>query len=179
MATSAILFTVSGKGQGNVAIDNNGSALNPIAHTTGTTIGVGANGNTTLTATTNNNFVTSSHTGTGASGASGISGGAGITFGPTDTPNMTWTISGNTINDVDGNGILAVARGVTGILKLKITDNIVEAPMGGVRPGIRVDAGNAFDRRRGLPQHFRQHERWQRRQRRHRHPEAREHGNDQ
>ena len=110
MATSAILYTVSGKGQGNVAIDNNGSALNPLGNNTGTTIGVGANGNTTLTATTNNNFVTANHPGR-RTGDSGISGGAGVTFGAADMANMTWTISGNTINDVDGNGILAVARG--------------------------------------------------------------------
>ncbi len=57
MATSAILYTVSGKGQGNVDISTNGTLASPIGNNIGTTIGVGANGNTTLTATTNNNFV--------------------------------------------------------------------------------------------------------------------------
>ncbi len=55
---------------------------------------------------------------------------------------MTWTINGNTIRNVDGNGILAVARGTNGTLKVKIQNNDVEAPQAGVRPGIRVDAGN-------------------------------------
>ncbi len=140
MATSAILYTVSGKGQGNVDVSSNGTLANPIGNNTGTTIGVGANGNTTLTATTNNNFVEANHPGT--TGDSGISGGVGVTFGVTDVADMTWTINGNTIRNVDGNGILAVARGTNGTLKVKIQNNDVEAPQAGVRPGIRIDAGN-------------------------------------
>src|SRR5205823_1443394 len=42
-----------------------------------------------------------------------------------------------------GNGILAVARGATGQLTLKIQNNNVGASLSGVRQGIRVDAGNA------------------------------------
>ncbi|HEV7670787.1 MAG TPA: Ig-like domain-containing protein [Thermoanaerobaculia bacterium] len=140
MNTSAILYTVSGKGQGNVDISNNGTLAVPLANTTGTTIGVGANGETTLTATTNNNFIEANHPGT--SGSTGISGGTGVTFGVTDTPDMTWTINNNVIRNVDGNGILATARGATGLMKVKIQNNDVEAPQAGVRPGIRVDAGN-------------------------------------
>jgi hypothetical protein len=56
---------------------------------------------------------------------------------------MTWTINNNTISSTDGNGILAVARGATGTLKVKIQNNNVGAPLSGVRPGIRIDAGNA------------------------------------
>ncbi|HEX6095152.1 MAG TPA: cadherin domain-containing protein [Thermoanaerobaculia bacterium] len=139
MNTSAILFTVSGKGQGNVAINNNGTVAEPLAHTTGTTIGVGANGDTTLTATTNGNVIESNHP---SNGGTGISGGTGVTFGVSDTPDMTWTINNNVIDNTDGNGILAVARGATGLLRVKIQNNTVSAPQGGVRPGIRVDAGN-------------------------------------
>ena len=35
-----------------------------------------------------------------------------------------------------------MARGTNGALRVKIQNNDVEAPQGGVRPGIRVDAGN-------------------------------------
>ena len=139
MNTSAILYTVSGKGQGNVNISNNGTALNPLANTTGTTIGVGANGNTTVTAVTNGNYIQSNHP---SNGGTGISGGCGVTFGTTDVANLTWTINSNTITNTDGNGILAVARGATGTLKITIKNNSVAAPLGGVRPGIRIDAGN-------------------------------------
>ena len=48
---------------------------------------------------------------------------------------MTGTITGNTISQTDGNGILAVARGATGTLKVKIQNNTVAAPLTGVRPG--------------------------------------------
>ncbi|MGN6184629.1 MAG: hypothetical protein ACTHQM_13350, partial [Thermoanaerobaculia bacterium] len=58
------------------------------------------------------------------------------------TPSMNWTINNNVISNTDGNGILAVARGATGSLTAKIQNNTVSAPLGGVRPGIRVDAGN-------------------------------------
>ena len=92
---------MSGKGQGNVDISSNGTLAAPIGNNTGTTIGVGANGNTTLTATTNNNFVGQPP---GDTGDSGISGGVGVTFGVTDVAAMTWTINGNNIRNVDGNG---------------------------------------------------------------------------
>jgi hypothetical protein len=36
-----------------------------------------------------------------------------------------------------------VGRGASGTLKAKIQNNTVAAPLTGVRPGIRVDAGNA------------------------------------
>ncbi len=35
-----------------------------------------------------------------------------MTFGSTDTPDMTWTITNNNISATDGNGIrVAIARG--------------------------------------------------------------------
>jgi hypothetical protein len=76
-------------------------------------------------------------------GSQGIGGGNGISNSSADTPDFTWTIQNNSISATDGNGILAVGRGVTGNLKVKIQNNTVAAPNGGVRPGIRVDAGNA------------------------------------
>ncbi|HEX6095153.1 MAG TPA: Ig-like domain-containing protein [Thermoanaerobaculia bacterium] len=139
MGTSAILATVSGRGQGNLRIDNNGTAAVPLGNTVGTVIGVGVNGFATATVTTSNNFIVANN----SFGANGISGGTGVTFGNTDTPTLSWTISGNSISATDGNGILTVARGATGTLKLKVLNNVVAAPLTGVRQGIRIDAGNA------------------------------------
>jgi hypothetical protein len=45
--------------------------------------------------------------------------------------------------NTDGNGILLVAREATGSLKTSVKNNTVAAPLGGVRPGIRLDAGSA------------------------------------
>lgn len=102
-------------------------------------IGVGANGFANVTATTSGNVIA----GNNSFGSAGISGGTGVSFSSADTPALNWVITGNTIGAIDGNGILAVARGASGMLKLKIQNNTVSAPLTGIRQGIRVDAGNA------------------------------------
>jgi hypothetical protein len=63
--------------------------------------------------------------------------------GGTETPHLTLTATNNTISQTDGNGILLVGRGTSGQADLSIKNNTVAAPLTGVRPGIRVDAGNA------------------------------------
>ncbi|MGN6184628.1 MAG: tandem-95 repeat protein [Thermoanaerobaculia bacterium] len=138
MSTNAILATVSGRGQGNFDISGNGTVANPLGNVVGSVIAVGANGFANVTATTSNNVIVANN----SIGANGITGGTGLTFTSADTPALSWTISGNSISQVDGNGILAVARGATGNLKLRVLNNVVAAPLTGVRQGIRIDAGN-------------------------------------
>ncbi len=138
MGTSAIIATVSGKGQGNFDIETNGSVASPLTNMAGTAILCGTNGNTTSTFVVSNNVIVANNT----VASNGVGGGTGVTFGTSDTPNMTWTIANNAISATDGNGILAVARGTTGSLKVKIQNNTVAAPLSGLRQGIRVDAGN-------------------------------------
>jgi hypothetical protein len=139
MGTSAIIAAVSGKGQGSFDISSNGTAANPLTNVAGTAILCGGNGNTTSTFTVSNNVIVANNT----VASNGIGGGTGVTFGSSDTPDMAWTITNNNISATDGNGILAVARGGTGSLKVKIQNNTVATPLSGVRQGIRVDAGNA------------------------------------
>jgi hypothetical protein len=76
-------------------------------------------------------------------GSQGIGFGTSNTSGFANNPQLTITINNNTISATDGNGILGVARDGTGTLRAKIQNNNVAAPLGGVRPGIRVDSGNA------------------------------------
>jgi hypothetical protein len=75
-------------------------------------------------------------------GSNGIGAGTGSTFGNSDTPSLAVTINNNSITQTDGNGILVVARGATGSVRSKIQNNTVAAPLGGIREGIRIDAGN-------------------------------------
>jgi len=138
IGTQAILGAVNGKGQGNFDITNNGTVANPIANTTGTAIAVSSFGFANVTANVANNVIVANN----AVGAQGIGAGTSSTFGATDTPSLTVTISNNSISQTDGNGILVTARDATGTLRAKIQNNTVAAPLGGVRPGIRVDAGN-------------------------------------
>ena len=139
MNTSAIAAVVSGKGVANFDVSNNGTVVEPLGNTTGTVILVGANGLTTSEFLVNNNVIV----GNNAFGSQGIGGGTGVTFGATDTPSMTITATNNSVSAIDGNGILLVSRGATGQLRAKVQNNTVAAPLGGVRPGIRIDAGNA------------------------------------
>ncbi|HSS77020.1 MAG TPA: cadherin domain-containing protein, partial [Thermoanaerobaculia bacterium] len=139
LGTSAIIASVGGKGQGNFNISNNGTVANPLTNMAGTAILCGGNGDTTSTFTVNGNVIVANNT----VASNGVGGGTGVTFGTSDTPDMTWTITSNNVSATDGNGILAVARGATGNLKVKIQNNTVAAPLTGVREGIRVDAGNA------------------------------------
>jgi len=138
MNGSAITASVAGKGQANFDVSTNGTVANPITNMLGTAILLGGNGDTTSTFTVNNNVIVANNT----VASNGIGGGTGVTFGSSDTPNMTVTITSNSISATDGNGILTVARGATGTLKVKIQNNTVAAPLSGVREGIRVDAGN-------------------------------------
>jgi hypothetical protein len=105
----------------------------------GTVIGCAVNGPGVATFTTSSNVIVANNT----VASNGIGGGTGVAFANTEAGDMTWTIASNSISAVDGNGILAVARGASGNLKVKIQNNTVAAPLTGVRPGIRIDAGNA------------------------------------
>jgi hypothetical protein len=140
MGTSAIEVSVNGgnssqRSQGNFIVSNN----NPLTNMAGTAILVGHNGYADGTYVMNGNTIVANNT----VASPGIGGGNGIVASSAETPNMTWTITNNNISQTDGNGILAVSRGVTGTLNVGIRNNTVAAPLTGVRPGIRVDAGNA------------------------------------
>jgi VCBS repeat-containing protein len=145
MGTSAILVSVSGgnsgsRSQGNFNISNNGTVANPLTNIAGTVIGYGNNGYATSVATINSNVIVANN----GFGSNGIGGGNGVVIGG-ETPDGTVTVSSNSISQTDGNGILFVGRGNASgsILRVKITNNTVAAPLAGVRPGIRVDSGNA------------------------------------
>lgn len=146
MNTSAVLVTVSSsstnRSRSNFSVTGNGTLAVPMGNTTGTTIGIGANGNTTMTGVVNNNVIVSNQP-ANSTASNGISGGNGVAgAGNAWTPDLTLTVNGNNISATDGNGILLVGRGASGTAKFKIQSNTVAAPLGGVRPGIRVDAGN-------------------------------------
>jgi hypothetical protein len=147
--TQAVIVSVSGanggsRSQANVNISNNPS-LNGASTvggvSSGIVLGIGNNGYSDMVATINNNIVDAHHNAQ-AFGAGGISGGNGILSSTSETPTLKLTVSNNTVHNTDGNGILLVGRGGSGTANIKITNNSVTAPLSGVRPGIRVDAGN-------------------------------------
>jgi hypothetical protein len=139
MGTSAIVANVSGVGQGNLDISGNGTPATPLANVVGTAIAHSVFGPATVTTTIANNVIAAAN----SFGAQGIGVGADALFAATDAPSLTVAITGNTISAVDGNGILAVARASAASMRAKVQNNTVAAPLTGVRPGIRVDAGSA------------------------------------
>jgi uncharacterized repeat protein (TIGR01451 family) len=141
--TSAIILSmnsnISGqRGRMNFDVSNNGTVAEPVGDSLGTVILIGNNGYSTMVGTLNNNVLIGNNT----VASPGIGGGNGIVLSSAETPDLTLTVTNNNISLTDGNGILLVGRGVTGIAKLSIKTNTVAAPLTGFRPGIRVDAGN-------------------------------------
>jgi hypothetical protein len=139
MNAEGIVAVHNHAGQANFRVNNNGTAVLPIGKTVGTGISVSAFGQVIVTAEVNGNYVSPGN----SFGSQGI--GVGVSNSIqglyTQTTDFTVTINNNTVSQTDGNGILAVARDAAGLLKVAIKNNNVAAPLGGVRPGIRVDAG--------------------------------------
>jgi hypothetical protein len=144
MGTEAILASTQGgngssRSHGNFSITNNGTANNPIANITGAGISNSTFGFSTVTSTISGNVLAPLN----KFGSVGIGGGVGsVANNFSDTPDMTATITSNTISQTDGNGILFVARSTSGSLKAKIQNNTVAAALSGDY-GIRVDSGNS------------------------------------
>jgi hypothetical protein len=145
--------TVGKRAQGNFVIQCNGKNVSPCSAPTasplgssaiGTVILIGNNDFATATGIIDNNVIVSTQTPNGG-GGNGIGGGNGSPGGTANTPNLTLTVTNNTISGTDGNGILLVGRGGSGTANFKIANNNVGAAVntgGTARPGIRVDAGN-------------------------------------
>ena len=135
-------FNISGNGR--TAADG-GTAPGALGSSSiGTVILIGNNGYSTMTGTLDHNVITASQT---SGGGNGIAGGNGVAgSGNAWTPDLTLIVTNNTISGTNGNGMLLVGRGTSGIARFKIADNDVSAPNdtgGFATEGIRVDAGNA------------------------------------
>lgn len=143
--TNAIVINNAGGNSGSRDQTNFDVSFNTLGSSSiGTVILIGNNGYSTMTGTVTNNTITATHTVNGG-GGNGIGGGNGAgSQTSAATPDLTLTVENNTISGTDGNGILLVGRGATGIARFKIDGNNVGAPVNTTtgRPGIRIDAGN-------------------------------------
>jgi hypothetical protein len=128
----------------NMAIDGVGTSRFDISNNNVTDVqGVGvafsAFGNVSATGVMNGNHVNSN---SNINGQPGFAVGIDQHFAITDSASLTITsMDSNSTQNTQGNGILAKATG-NGTMKVSITNNNIAAPLGGVRPGIRVDSGN-------------------------------------
>lgn len=137
LGSNGIVTAVSGKGQGNFDISNNGTVANPITNVAGSGVACSAFGQVTVTAVINNNVIVAHN----IVASRGIAAGVDMVFGVSDAPNMTLTISNNNVSQCDGNGIFAGALNSNGTARIKILNNTIAAPLSGNREGIRVNSG--------------------------------------
>ncbi|MEK6335643.1 MAG: Calx-beta domain-containing protein [Acidobacteriota bacterium] len=135
IGTQGIIFNVNGTGTGNFNVSGNS-----VSHTAGNSISHNVFGDAVVTTAIDGNTVVANN----SLATSGIAGGTSTTAGFTSTPSLTVTVTNNNVSRADGNGILFVARdNAIGQLNIQVKNNTVAAPLTGVRPGIRVDAGTA------------------------------------
>lgn len=140
MGTFAIQANVNGRGQGNFNITGNGTVANPIRDILGNVISHSATGVTNVTSVISNNVIVANHQ-ANFGGPIGISVGAGQVTGIGDTAHLSVSITGNNVSQTDAYGIQGAVREGHASLDITIKNNTIGAPLGGVRGGIRVDAG--------------------------------------
>ncbi|MFC7503971.1 beta strand repeat-containing protein [Nocardioides sp. GCM10030258] len=137
-----ISASVTGRGQGNFAITNNGSAGSPMQNMKGSAIGIGAAGDVTVTFTVTGNRIA----------ANNLFGSSGIALG-TDkniqadlstlaNPVVRATITGNMVSNTSGSGVGVLHRDSNGSLDLRLENNVVQLVQQS-GPGIRVDHGSS------------------------------------
>ena len=148
MGDEAIFVGMNGgnsasRSQANFDVSNNGTVAQPLANMSADAINVANAGYATMTARVINNVLFAN-----TFGAVGIRGGNAPATGPTETPDLTLAVTGNTVNQASGSGIYLFGGtsglsggGTSGIAKFGVRDNTVGASLSGFSPGIRVDAG--------------------------------------
>ncbi|HKI04918.1 MAG TPA: Ig-like domain-containing protein [Thermoanaerobaculia bacterium] len=142
MGSNAIAVALTGgnggsRSQGNFNISGNGTPGSPLTNFKGSGVACSVFGMSTATCSVTNNVMVANNIVASRCIAVGVD----RTIGAGDTPDLTATISNNQISACDGNGIFTGALNSNGTARLKIQNNIVAAPLTGVRPGIRIDSG--------------------------------------
>jgi hypothetical protein len=137
MNTNAILVSIGGVGSANADISSNGTNASPIANLNGAAVAFSMSGSNSGSVTITNNFLSPSN----ILGSQGIAVVAATQFAATDAPDVRATISGNSVSNVDGNGIFVQVRQCNGSIEAKVQNNTVATPLGAGRHGIRVESG--------------------------------------
>jgi hypothetical protein len=142
MGSNAIAVAVAGgngasRSQANYDVSSNGTVALPLTNFKGTGVACSVFGMSTATCTITNNVMTANNILASRCIASGVD----RLIAASDNPDLTATISNNSITACDGNGIFTGALNSNGTARLKIQNNNVAAPLSGVRQGIRIDSG--------------------------------------
>jgi hypothetical protein len=150
LGSDAISVQISGgnpgsRAQGNFDVSSNGTVATPLSNMRGDAIAVTNAGYATTAATVTNNVIVAHNLVNDVAGV-GIRGGNAFASanGP-QTPDLTLTVTGNTISQTGSAGIYAFSGGsgvgTSGNAKVGIRNNTVGAPLSGVINGIALEAG--------------------------------------
>jgi hypothetical protein len=125
------------RGQGNFTISGNGTNATPLQHFVGNGISASTFGFADATWTIANNFLNAGD----STATVGVGVGTSSTIGAADTPSMTATVTGNTVNTVPNIGILVKSEDTNGTLRIKLQNNSVQAVQASAFEGIQMDSG--------------------------------------
>ena len=142
MPTNAIAVALTGgnpasRSQANFDLSNNGTVANPLTNFKGSGVACSIFGSSTGVCNVTNNVMVANNTLASRCIAVGVD----RTIGASDAPDITATISNNSVSGCDGNGIFTGALNSNGTAKIKVSNNTIAAPLTGVRPGIQVNSG--------------------------------------
>jgi len=137
----AVVGSFEGYGQGAIHIFGHGTAAQPVVNVSGDVIVHTVRGDANVTSFVQNNYIVANHA-VDAGEQSGIRVTVGEVAGIGDTAALSTIISGNTISQTDGSGIIATADEGNASLNARISNNTVAAPLGlGTATGIFVKSG--------------------------------------
>jgi len=138
----AVIARFEGKGQGSFHVLNHGSFTQPVTNIAGDVIVVDVRGEAFVTAAVTGSYIVANHA-VDSTEAVGIRVTSGEFSGASAT--LEATIANNTIAQVDGNGLVASATEAQASMNVRVSGNIVQAPLGlGTATGILVRSGSAL-----------------------------------
>jgi hypothetical protein len=137
-----ISASVTGRGQGNFVITNNGSAGSPLQNMKSSAIGIGAAGDVTVYFTVTGNRI-SANNGFGSAGiALGTDKNIQADLSTLANPVVRATITGNTVANTSGGGVRVLHRDSNGSVDLRLENNVIQTVQQS-GPGIGVENGSS------------------------------------
>ena len=138
-----IAASVTGRGQGNFSITNNGTITSPLRYMKSSAIAIGAAGDVTTDFVVTDNEI-DAHNGFGSSTlALGIDKNIQADLTTLSTPVVRATITGNSVANSDGAGIRVLNRDSNGTVNLRVDNNTVADTVGAGSSGITVANGSS------------------------------------
>ncbi|KRA39091.1 hypothetical protein ASD81_11110 [Nocardioides sp. Root614] len=137
-----ISASVTGRGQGNFVITNNGSAGSPLQYMKSSAIAIGAAGDVTAYFTVTGNRI-SANNGFGSSGiALGVDKNIQADLSTLANAVVRATITGNTVANTSGGGLRVLNHDTNGSLDLRVENNTITNVLG-PNAGISIENGSS------------------------------------